>query len=208
MLSSKTRAKYKGRTIIRSKANRNSKRISRLESGIEYKYVDKLTATIPPVVDGDFELLNGITQDDTATTRNGDSVKNIGLEINLWFNAYVANDHNVIRMLVILDKQPNNAIFTLAQLLEDATAADAVLSPKNLDFKHRFRFICDQRITISNTSKANHYLKKFVKLNFKTRYNATGNSIASITTNSLYLLLIGANTLGDYQGFCRLKYVD
>lgn len=107
------------------------------------------------------------------------------------------------RMIIVVDRQPNAAVFSITDLLVSARA-EAQL---NLNNRDRFKVIYDRVFQIPNSIKAAQAapslvgnfggmfkVKCFKKLNLPVQFNSTnGGTIADITSNALYMVWVGTN---------------
>lgn len=201
------KAKYKPRRNV-PKLVARVKRLEKKTSGIELKYRDTESGAQIPAVAGAFFLLNGIAQGDDHDDRNGDSVTMSSIQLRLLATGFPANDKNQLRVMIVQDKQPNEAIFTIADLLSRVATLENIGSYLNLNNVHRFRIISNTYITIDDDGQSSCVHSIYKKLNFKTRYSGAAGNIADINTNSLYAFVIGANALGDFHFTARLRYLD
>ncbi len=189
---------------------RRVKKLERKTSAIESKFSDLTLATlIIPSALNIMQPAHLIQQGDQASQRNGDSITLVSIQARLMLSTNTAGDNNIVRFLIVQDKQCNGVIFTAAELFLDATVDDILTSPYNLDNKHRFRVLHDSVISVNDAGHANHIWKVFKKLNMKIRYDATAGAITDITSNNIYVCFVGNSlVLGDVQGIVRLRYLD
>ncbi len=176
---------------------------------VEFKFHDvqhttEVITDVPVIIQ-----LTNISEGTTDQTRVGASIKATKLFIRLWFQLGASAVSNV-RIMLILDRQTNQAIYSASDLLVDVTTSDNVISPLNLDNKHRFRVLFDRRYKMSNSGSQviNAQISKV--LNTKFRYDANAGTIADLTSNSLSLLIVSNNTTNgpDCTLFSRLRYID
>lgn len=176
-------------------------------------------------------LLNGMTQNTTASTRIGRQItmKHLFLRLritgpsvfNTTVGATVGDARSCVRILLILDRQPNATAVTLADIFEFSTANDTQwISPINLSNRERFKVITDKTMTL-NDQRPEMIRKFYKKLYKKVTYNGTnGGSIGDIQTNALYLIVVSdkhsGNTVGQATSqlpptiwvYSRLRYYD
>lgn len=173
---------------------------------VEKKYLD-VSGTLTPVVALSASLLNGIAQGDTSITRDGDSVKIVSLLINFNFVMNASASASRIRIIILRDKQSNAAAPAGSVILESDTN---ILSPRNIDYGKRFKVYKDFMVVV-NTDFPEKAMKIVLsKLKFHTKYIDGGATIASIATNSLYLLAMsdeGTNT-PSINYYSRIRYID
>lgn len=127
----------------------------------------------------------------------------------------------LVRMILLVDNQPNGAAPTVLDLL----TGSAPQCHLNLNNRDRFKILVDKqwpfdayhRDNINNFStwgRTMHAIKKFKKLNIETVFNGiNGGTIADITTGALWLFWIGGvaagtNTDVNTWSECRVKYID
>lgn len=207
-----SRGKSKARAVRgwSSVANR-VKKLEKKTSGIESKFIDFTNATaIMPTALSFRCPVEDILQGDLSSQRDGDSVTLTSVQCRFLFTAHTAADKNIARILIVQDKQTNGTLFTAAELFLDATAQDIIVSPYNLDNKHRFRVLCDDMVEFNADGVASVLYKKYKKLNIKVRYDASTGAVGDLTSNSLQVVVVGfdANNLGDVQSIIRLRYFD
>lgn len=153
--------------------------------------------------------LSNIDRGDTTNLRDGAQCKMIGIDFNYRLEVHPTDPRTTVRIMLVLDKQTNQAIYVPGDLLQDITATDVLISPRNLNNKHRFSVLYDKTHMLSLAVPAvvvRTYIKKDVLL----RYDNTGNGIADLTQNSLSLCQV--NNQGTNQplitSFMRIRFVD
>ncbi len=205
------KAKFKPRrNVAKTALVARVKKLEKKTSGIESKFIDLTVATAAlPSALTIIQPVHLIQRGDQAFQRNGDSITLTSFQARFMLSTNTAGDNNIVRFLVVVDKQCNGVLFTAAELFDDATVDDILVSPYNLDNKHRFRVLCDQYVSINDAGSANHIWKVYKKMNMKIRYDASAGAITDITSNNVYLCFVGNNlVLGDIQGQVRLRYLD
>lgn len=161
-------------------------------------------------------LLNGIAPGTGASQRIGMKIAIRSLEMrnNIYTNAagMVAQS---CRLLLLQDRQCNGAA---PAALTDFISPGTYLGMRNLANRKRFRIIWDKTynmglagLTDPQTVTRHIYLKFRKPLNVE--YNAgVAGTVADISSNSLYLILVGNQAAGaadgDYIGQIRLRYTD
>lgn len=153
--------------------------------------------------------LSNIIQGDTTITRDGSQCKMLGINLNYFIQLGPSGIVTVVRIMLVLDKQTNQAIYLNTDLLEDVTVGDNILSPRNLDNLHRFTILYDQTHNIS-TARSVVVVKKYIRKEVILRYDASGNDIADLTQNSISLVQMTNVTSAQplISSFLRLRYVD
>ncbi len=202
VISSARNTAYLARQVIKIKRSMN----------VEYKFHDVTgTNTVVPDGAGTIVFLSNIDQGLLDTTRVGAQIKATYLEIKYDISAHASSTDSIVRIMLIEDKQTNQAIYAVADLLASVGNILSLVAPKNLDNKFRFRVIRDRRYNFSGTGGKTNISGTFkVKLNSKIRYDNTGNGIADLTSKSFSLLFISNEPTNtpDITFFSRLRYVD
>ena len=143
---------------------------------------------------GLFVTLAAIPQGDDDMDRNGSQVSMRRLEIR--FIAARGLQESCLRIIILVDKQTNGVVPTLAQVLTvTATGEQTVTSPINNDNKKRFTILSDRMRTLNAASKPTQCWSQRLKLTHKMRFDGVGIGTADIVSGALWLLLI-SNTVG------------
>ncbi len=173
----------------------------------EIHYLDTVQTAVNITSTTTFVLLNGMQTGDTSITRTGQSIKMDGLDFRWYVTGNVTAVQVAFRLLVVVDKQPNNAIFAIGSLLNTAT----VVSPYTVGGQSRFVVLYDQTysLTTAGPLAANACVR--IAANQHVEYNtANAGDITDINTNSLYLLMISdqAVNVPIMYGYLRLWFID
>ncbi len=176
---------------------------------VEIKNFDTKEQTVAIIDTPLITQISNIPQGDSTNSRDGAQCKVLGIELNYVIFHNASATGTIVRVMVICDKQTNQAIYSAADLLEDASIIDNLMSPYNLNNKHRFRVLYDRRHNLSSTT-ASITVKKFIKLKTLLRYDASTSAIADLTQNSLSILKVSNEVTNDpsWNMFCRVRYVD
>jgi hypothetical protein len=146
-------------------------------------------------------LLNAISQGTDGNDRTGRQVSNDSLELNLRFDVDPSSlQDDLVRIIVVRDKEARGAAPTLADVLAYTTTPDYTLvSPYNFDnVPSRFKIYCDETVLLPNrtsptttTSNLTKVIwKRKFKLGFKTHYfNTSAGNITDIDSDSVYVFL-------------------
>lgn len=153
--------------------------------------------------------LTNIPVGDTTNSRDGSQCKMIGIEMNYTLAVNATLPRTVVRIMLVLDKQTNQAIYLNTDLLEDVTASDNIVSPRNLDNKHRFQVLYDRTHMLS-LSVATVTVKKYIKKDVLLRFDASTPSIADLTQNSLSFVRFTNEAANEptINAFLRVRFVD
>jgi len=166
---------------------------------------------------GSVTMLNGVATGTDFTDRIGRSITMKSVLIQ----GYTETEDTDVaatlcRVMIILDKQPNAALPTIANIFNAATSS----APLNLTNRDRFRvimekmFVCgyyNKTATFSLGDQTSKLVKKYIKMNIPVTYNGTGATIAAIQSNSLLLVTLGNQAAGagyTFKGSVRVRFVD
>lgn len=154
--------------------------------------------------------LTNIAVGDTTIQRDGSQIKMVGFDLNYFIGISGSAASTLVRVMVVLDKQTNQAIYTSADLLADATILDIVISPRNLDNMRRFTVLYDKVHTFTLSGRNVVHVKKYIKKDIIFRYDASTPDITDLTSNSLSMLTVSNEVTNDptMTFFGRLRYID
>ncbi len=186
-----------------------TKKVSQL-SGLlntEFKKIDNSANGTVSTTAG-IVLLNGLAKGDDFDTRDGRQVRMKHLTLDLtFFQSGAAADITFMRIIIFVDKQANEATPVVLDYLQVSNMVSRI----NLDNRHRFYTLFDRVVTMSNTGQ------KLGQLHFKhsmstlvTFDDGNAGTIADITTNAIYLLLVSTEgtNLPNATWFTRIRFLD
>lgn len=110
----------------------------------------------------------------------------------------VVDPYNEIRMIVLYDKQTNGALPAIGEIF---TYPTDVNSPRNPDFSDRFITLADKSFLVYNKTGQNYQGSKFrinIKKKLKTEFKGNGNTIADISTGSVFVFWLSDSVLADH----------
>lgn len=178
---------------------------------VEYKFLDNNFSGLPTYDIPFFQLLNGVATGDNAISRDGSSIKLINLQMKL---RIVNSGTNVTqtRIMLVLDRQPNKAQFTLSDLTNVTSSTGDVLALRNLDYNKRFHIFYDKVHLTDGIKQNQQYVEYFKPLEIKPRYEGTGSTIANITTNAIYFVAISNEAVAanppSITVSTRMRFID
>lgn len=191
---------------------RNNQRRPRSNSSIarELKAVDVSPNTAADT-GGAILLLNGIAPGTALDQRVGRQVAMVKLNYHLLCSVTAATGIDQShRVLVVRDKQPNGVALTIADVLTGGST-----SQYNLSNQARFAILMDKRyyLNASGEPGSGLVLDGSIGINAIEQFNGgIAGTVADITTNSLYLIILGTAapgvTAGIVAGQFRLRYYD
>lgn len=200
-------------TIRTNKRIKNiEKKVRKMEDEIELKWNDSnISLTIDPTPTA-VQLLNGIGTGDDPTD---DRIANEIILTSLQWRGYCFTNIDAIaapaiRMMIILDRQPNGAAFTIGTLLDNSIISSNIFAPYNHNFYKRYKILYDELFTITqqtwnqyqeNTTthfttvdamtETNRIIQGKIPLNsYRVKYIDNGATIASIATGAVWALWI------------------
>ncbi len=169
--------------------------------------VEQTSATITqtPVI----IQLSNIPSGDTTITRDGAQCKMVGINLNYFLTVDPTLPRTVVRIMLVIDRQTNQAVYSNADLLDSTVSQLNIVSPRNLNNLHRFIVLYDKTHMLSldtPTVAVRKYIKKDVLL----RFDASTPSIADLTQNSLSLVQFTNEGTNQpiITSFLRLRFVD
>jgi len=189
----------------RNPTNKNlSKRIRKIEDNQELKWKDTDIDVVPLANNpgtAQVILLNGLTQGDTSTTRDGSLVSFTSIQCRAEITSLNSTTSGfVYRILVVRDSQANAAAPLATQILDDSGFGQLMFAPYSRLELGRFKIVYDKmghfNHFIANT--VYHVPIKFKKkLSSKTNYGrGNAGTIADIVKNSYYMILLSDQPLG------------
>lgn len=144
------------------------------------------------------KYVNGIALGDDINNRDGRRFRWISFQAKGCFlmDVSVSMTPMTVRMMLVVDKQPNSAAFALADLLQNTSYP--TFSGINSSYADRFYVLHDKLYTIqaSNTATADCQVtySLYKRMKVDTNYSDTGATIASCGTNAVYWIILGDTT--------------
>lgn len=180
-----------------------------------------------------FLCLNDPIQGTDIFNRIGRKITNVSIQWRLYIvstDAYTMLTDSAPpicgRMMIFVDKQPNGALPSLGDLLQNTTSQLSTTSPINYNNRDRFsvlkdtHFVLDPYLvsaiatqSVATTGRQATYLKGWIPLNLETQFNGGSTAtIADLTTGALNAVFMCNNTVANdgYKifGIFRLRYFD
>ncbi len=173
----------------------------------ETQYTDAVVNGASSGTTATFTLLNGTSQGDGVSNRTGQSIKVVKIDLNVLVKGNQSGTSQAGRILVVMDKQPNAAIFAIGDLLNATT----VTSMFTIGGQKRFAVLLDEVYAININGTFTYYYRGVVKCASHVEYN-TGNAgtVADINSNSIYLLHFSDDNINQptVKFYSRLWFVD
>ncbi len=165
--------------------------------------------TIPDGAGTIFELTN-IPQGDTGITRDGANVKITSIYIKGIVILAAAATTTTYRIVLVEDKQTNQAIYVTADLLATVANVQSVVSPLNLDNQFRFNVLYDRIYHVDDSNMKSQDFKIYKKVNKRLRFDASTPDITDLRSSSYSLLCISTEPTNapSLRFEARLRFVD
>lgn len=187
-----------------------TKKVSQLSKKVgakEKKFLDTQLTNVAMTTALIVTDLTNVVQGTTDATRLGSKITVVGIELRYVVQSAVSNS---LRMMIVQNRQANGAAIVGAQLLQDTTVGDSIVSPYHKDFRRKFYVKYDRVHVFDLEGRAFVHVKKFIKCNIPIRYDANVGDITDLQTNSLSLVttadIAGASVVNTV--FIRLTFTD
>ncbi len=182
--------------------------VSKLKNmlNVEFKSKDVAdTISIPSAMT--ITLLNGLAKGDDLDNRDGRQVRFKSCWVKICFAMAASATNTFIRLMLIIDKQPNATTILPADIL----VAQTVESQKQLASRKRLVILVDRVIVLQAANRTSQFVNIYKQIDMKTIYDASSNGdIEDITTNALYLILISNEAVNQPTAgrYIRTRFVD
>lgn len=189
----------------------------------ELKTIDTLEQRINPTTSINaptISLLNGVATGDDFNSRDGRQtvIKSINFRASCQPYGNTMSFGDTMRVMIVQDSQPNGATFLTGDLFSATTATYGAVGMNNLNNRSRFKVLMDKQISLDGAiyagsvltggNPATKTIKKYMKCHIPVQYSGTGATIASIATNSIYLVAFSDNALIDFKWSSRVRFVE
>ena len=174
------------------------------------------------------QLLCGIAQGTDYNQRVGNVIRLSTLELNVYALSHAsATVPTVIRWALVVDRQANGSALTFASVFDTlGGTVDPVFALRNTqDWEDRFLVLCDERMCLPlnaggtpGPSSIHRQINLAALMGSMAgiKFSSTGNTIASIATNSIYFVAAPSSqsAFADATNFpklsfnCRLRFTD
>ncbi len=180
--------------------------IGALKLSPELKYIDNPTYVAQTVLTAMTQThMTAITQGTGVSNRVGQEIFAERLDYRLNFRT-LTQTTAAIRMMVVVDLQPNGALFAQSDLLlASGDPAEMTL----YEFRQRFRVLHDEYFGV-DTYNPQTFRNGSVPLKQKVKYLGSTNNISNLRTGAIYLVLISDSAATDpvVNGNVRLWWRD
>lgn len=217
----KGRRRYTRKATVSPAVKRYVKKA--LDSDNEFKLIDTYAGAQYTYNTGlgNFFLLNGVSQGDGQSSRDGRIITNRSVQLKLLFRAAgLANIRSNVRWILFIDLEPHGVPPVATDLLDTATTSPGLLlASRNLDNRNRFIILKDKTFNLDQFDNAGHVKDtfsglKYRKLRLKTTFDASNNGdISDIVKGALYVWVFSDNNTGtSYEPLAyiygRVRFTD
>lgn len=188
----KSKRRYKKRT--KSSLTKRVNALSRAVKG-EWKINDTNNLTTyasAPALGGAYSAVR-IAQGNGHFERIGDTIKLRSILIRGELQSATAG---VVRMMLVIHKQPDGAALSVQSMFEQPAAGEMIYSPRsNANVKH-YTVLMDRwyhtmaRADLDYSAKPFKIFKKF-KNPITVKYKGVGSSVSDVSANHVYFVVIG-----------------
>lgn len=213
--SYQTNMNYRRRRTYRSKFNISNTRTNPVYPRPETKNFDfsvgpSATPQSIPLA-GVVIPINSIEQGIDDNQRIGRSIATKSCYYQYVLNFGTGPVPNVIRHMLVWDRQPNGTAPAVNQVLNNLGLSTPVTAPMNLDNKERFVVLADERTTLSPNGDQIRVCNGFRTINQKTTFD--NDQIDNIpATGSLLVLFMSDETVPtnqpNFYGTWRVRFID
>ncbi len=173
---------------------------------VEFK-VNEIVATSVVTTTPLIAVINSLATGDQFNTRDGRVVRWKSIQIALELTMHTTPINDAVRIMVVIDKQPNELILVISDLINAVT----MVAMRNLDQRKRFIILRDDVVVLSVGKGTNEIWKYYKKIDMKAIYDdSDAGSIADMTTNALYLILFGTEATNGttVSRVTRMRFID
>ncbi len=176
---------------------------------VEYKFHDIVSSVAPGTAPAIIQLTN-IPQGDTDVTRDGAQVKLTSILVRYLYRQHPSSLIDFLRIMIVHDKQTNQSIYNINDLLEASGATTAMNSPLNLDNKYRFHVLYNQVHAMSINGKRCGNKEFMKEISLRIRFDNSTPAISDLTSSSLSLVIITIDNTNksSIDIFTRIRYID
>lgn len=202
------RPKATSTAMIAKRALRLAK-LNRKAQELKYRDVQATATAIDNT--GLVQPINVAAQGDGVTNRDGNSlfIKSFYMKYFLQWDVASSTASQTVRVILVQDKQCDQASPSFGDVLEDVTSLDILTSAIDFNNSRRFKILYDRNHSL-NQVRTNVTVKKFFKINQTTKFLNTGATIADISTNAYFLMFISDSVSESpiLTSFLRMRFTD
>ncbi len=173
---------------------------------VEFKTLDTAVSaavtTTPSIA-----LINAPPVGDDFDERDGRQVRFKSCQLSVTMYQHASATQTAIRIMIVIDKQPNETLIEIGDLINATTT----VSFRNLDQRKRFVILHNSVHVLSITGEQVVHMDWYKQMDMITLYDdTTTNSIASISTNALYLVIFSTEATNGPTIWrtTRVRFID
>lgn len=183
--------------------------VAHLKGLINTEFKSRDTAVANTVsTSGTVISINSTAEGNGIENRSGEVARMKSVQWKLEITKSTSNSKwDFVRCMLVLDKQPNEALASVTDIIE---TADEVAF-RSLSHRKRFVILHDKMFVLDDKSCQAIYDEYYRKIDLRTIYDAgNAGTIADITSNALLLVIIGeeATNFSTVGGNVRVRFVD
>jgi len=209
---------YRKKRTYRRRANRTTMyKIAKkvLNANTEFKAHNVVLGSFSVVDSGTQDQWTNISQTGNSNTdRNGAKImlKSIHLKGLIQLNDAGTPTTSAVRVMVILDRQTNGALFSPDDLLFSTASHQALISSRSVHQMARFKVLFDRLVHVSPQGPQTKIINFYKRCSFPIHYKNNTATITDLKSNSLsvyYVSDISAlNSPPKLTYNLRLRYTD
>lgn len=172
---------------------------------VEYKYKDFNADT---TIDNtwDIGMINIVPQDDTATGRDGDSIRMKSVQIEGTATINPSATTTQVTFAIVQWKNPNSSNLTALNVF----ANNGFNSLRNAQKMSDYRILYKKKLALSINGTRSINFKMYKKINLQSKWTGTTGSYTECMKNGLWVLIISSEATNtptvEYEG--RIRYID
>lgn len=214
MMRNYNRKKYRGKKRSYNRYKRKSKyntayslarRAISMASG-ERKYIDTDDTAYTVTNTGTVIQLCNLVQGNDNLTRIGDTIKVDLITCTMKWLIDSSAVYTTCRVMLVLDKQSNGAIFNVSNVLEYVNVA----SHREKNGRRRFYILYDKIFSLDPISKTSYVLHFTRRLNTILTYTGNLGTAADLTNKNFGIVILSdrATLQPTVDYYCRLRFTD
>lgn len=178
---------------------------------VEFKYHDVTgSALTVDSLNGTFQLLNGISQGDGASSRDGNQIRIKSIESRMTFNTNASTPTSgFVRCIWFIDLQAKGTAPVQSDLLQTHGPV-SIVWPRNLDNRSRFLILKDKTFALNAQEKRIIPFHWYKEMDMKQVFDAAGGLIGDISSKPIYCFTVGdlAVNKPTFNSVHRVRYID
>lgn len=177
---------------------------------VEYKYKDTVAGVTNITQTPAITLLSLINQGDTSTSRDGDSVKLVKMDLTVTLDKNVGSTAVNHIKVALIKKNPTNGVAPTNTDIYDTSTGSMALVRRNLAYTDSIKVVRNWDVALVQGEKESKTIKLSLNMNDHVKFKGTAQTVADIMTSSywLYVVTDQSATFPTYTFSCRLRFID